>query len=120
MKHIVTFEGLTPSFNASYRKHWREQAAITRQWRTWSALLCGKKPALTPPVEVHVHPHRDDNRLPDTGSSFHVTKAIIDGAVDAGMIPDDGPMIVVALHLHAPRNTGTDQLVVEFEEVEDG
>jgi hypothetical protein len=117
VRHIITFDERCPSVNSSYRSHWREQAAITRRWREWACLLATRKPPLTPPVVVHVQPHTKDNRLADAGNSFGVAKAIIDGFVDAGMLPGDGPKIVRALHLYAAVNVGTDQLLVDVEEV---
>jgi hypothetical protein len=118
MRHIITFDERCPSVNSSYRSHWREQAAITRHYREWACLLARKKPPLTAPVTVHVQPHTKDNRLADAGNSFHVAKAAIDGFVDAGMLPGDGPKVVTELILYAPRNVGIDQLIIEVAEHE--
>lgn len=117
VKHIFVFDERTPSYNASYRAHWREGAAITRRYREWAGLLAARKPPLTGPVVIHVQPHTKDNRLADAGNSYAVAKAAIDGFVDAKILPGDGPTVVKALHLYAPVNVGVDQLLIEVEEV---
>lgn len=39
--------------------------------------------------------------LPDADSGLWVAKRILDGAVDAGVIPDDSPRYVAGVHIHA-------------------
>ena len=38
---------------------------------------------------------------PDADSGMWVAKRILDGAVDAGVIPDDSPRFVAGVHVHA-------------------
>ena len=44
--------------------------------------------------------------MADTGGHFPVAKACIDGLVDAGVIPDDGPEFVRSLTFKAPQVDG--------------
>lgn len=62
-----------------------------RHWREWACLLAkqAKIPKLKRVffvVELHMK-----GVLQDTGNCHGTTKAIIDGMVDAGVIPDDDP-----------------------------
>jgi hypothetical protein len=69
-----------------------------------------------------VYPTYAKGRLPDTGACFPTVKAIIDGAVDAGLLVDDTPDIVTHLAFHRPvidKERG-DGVMVVLEELEEG
>ncbi len=58
-------------------------------------------------LEITFVPCRKNRRnLADTGGHFPVAKACIDGLVDAGVIPDDGPEYVTQLTFKAPQIDG--------------
>lgn len=41
--------------------------------------------------------------LADTGNAYGSVKAAIDGLVDAGVLPGDGPNVIMRLCMNAPR-----------------
>lgn len=53
-------------------------------------------------VEVHVSIVMK-RPLADTGNAYGSVKAAIDGLVDAGVLPGDGPNVVMRLCMDAPR-----------------
>ena len=53
-------------------------------------------------VEVHVSIVMK-RPLADTGNAYGTVKAAIDGLVDAGILPDDGPNVIMRLCMDAPR-----------------
>lgn len=95
---------------------WR-RAQWVREWRgVFNALaLEAEIPPLTA-ITVIVQPElRHRGSMPDTGACIGAAKAAIDGLVDAGVIPDDGPRFVRRLTFEAPVVTGVDalELIVE-------
>jgi hypothetical protein len=57
--------------------------------------------------------------LQDTGGCFPAVKAAIDGLVDAGLLPNDGPAVVKRLTFNAPVIGFRDALVIEVLEFSD-
>lgn len=110
---ILHFPGRPPTHNAKRYEHWSKQGLVTKQYRLEARLRAANKPKFTGPVIVNAQPFCRDNRLADAGACFDVVKAIIDGIVDAGLLPGDGPQWVKRYELCAPENTGDDVLVIE-------
>lgn len=76
-------------------------------------------PPLTPPVRVVVHHYRPNRAaMPDTGAPILAAKAVIDGAVEAGLLPNDKPETVRRLTFLAPEVVGKHGLEVVFIEME--
>ena len=80
----------TAALTANQRPHWRKKAALTRDLRTrgrlaWntSGLAAMDRAHLVVTVAWHDARRRDANNWQPTA------KALIDGAVDAGALPDD-------------------------------
>ena len=91
--------------NALYGKSNKyHRAALVREWRESFAWLARKEriPKLDRVVVTAV-PHLRDRRAQDTGACFPAVKAAIDGLVDAGVLDDDGPDVVVEIRFHAPQ-----------------
>lgn len=64
--------------------------------------------------------HRDGRSPQDALACAAYVKAAIDGIVDAGVLPDDGPLYVPAVTCLAPRqNAGTDGLELLIVDAED-
>lgn len=81
--------------------HWSQRAKMVAEWReafAWLASSCKVKFTV---VEVHV---RIGMRKPlaDTGNAYGAVKAAIDGLVDVGVLPDDGPNVISRLCMDAP------------------
>jgi hypothetical protein len=68
---------------------------------------------------VLVTPHLRDGRTQDVGACYPAAKAAIDGLVDAGVIPDDGPQYVTRLTFDPPvlRSAAGDALELSLVEV---
>lgn len=116
---VLHFEGRPPTHNRTRSAHFHDARRITKEYRERAALQSLRKPKFARPVTVRVSPHCNNNRLADAGACFDVAKAIIDGIVDAGLLPDDGPKWVRQLIMDAPVNSGEDVLIVCISEVED-
>ena len=84
--------------------HYHKRAKLVRSWReaAFDAATEAKVPAMES-IEVVFVPCRTNRRhMADTGGHFPVAKACIDGLVDAGVVPDDGPAFVTSLTFRAP------------------
>lgn len=81
--------------NTNVRYHRMAKANLTKQWRTAGFVAARNHGPLNPPVRIIAHIWKpragryDPNNLADT------TKAIVDGLVDAGLLPDDSREYVV-------------------------
>lgn len=96
---------------------WRVQKEI-ESWRKWARDEAGDRlvPSLPGPLVVDIY-HLRVNRgaLPDVGAPILAVKALLDGLVDAGVLPDgDGPDVVTRLTFHTPLIAGTDGLRVRL------
>jgi crossover junction endodeoxyribonuclease RusA len=87
--------------------HWSKTAALTKEWRF--AFFVYAKQAKIPRLQsafVTVRQFTPDRRRPDPGSIYPAVKAAIDGVIDAGVLPDDGPEYIDGL-LFEPAAVGT-------------
>ena len=123
---IVTYTtaGRPALLNAERSAHWRDHRGTTRANRTEAGLrlLAEGRKGVMPMVKIDVWSLYDNRLLPDTGACLPTVKAIIDGAVDAGLLPHDGPAVVKHLAFWSPttdKETGN-QLLVSFQELEEG
>lgn len=97
--------------------HHMARARFVKEWRERSAYLAKlKKVPQLDQIEVISQPHLT-GRLQDADACHPCVKAIIDGLVDAGVIPDDDPAHVRAIHYLAPRRAKADFLIVTVLEV---
>lgn len=79
-----------PSLNN--RRDKRFDGPMLKRWRETSALLCRQQVGqvlVAPVVRLHFFP--GDNRRRDRINLALVHKAVVDGMVDAGLVPDDSP-----------------------------
>ena len=96
-----------------------KRAALVKEWRAaFAALAAAEKVPAMAAITVEARPElRHRGSMPDTGACIGAAKAAIDGLVDAGVIPDDGPEFVRYLGFERPIVTGVDALVIEVIEV---
>ena len=76
--------------NANERSHWRRRSELSRQWRErtcWLAKAHGIPPLQRASVVTHIA--FGDKRRRDVANYQPTAKAIVDGIVDAGVLPDD-------------------------------
>lgn len=79
--------------NANQREHWAKKAAKTREWRSAAfAVACSvprRRRTFTTPVHITCTVHKTRAGRFDVANLARTSKAIVDGLVDAGVIPDD-------------------------------
>ena len=85
-----------PPLSLNDRMHWRKKAGITRTIRAGVADDAGRTvPACSAAtVELHYVP-RDKRRRDPDNLVVPLFKALCDGIVDAGIVPDDTPAYMV-------------------------
>lgn len=101
----VTVMGAPRSLNAERRGHWRthrQATAADREMWGWSWREVLPRGLHLEAVRVEARPYQA-GVLPDAGNAYPSVKAALDGLVDAGFLPDDGPAHVHAVTLHAPQ-----------------
>lgn len=99
--------------NMNHRNNWRTKARVTRQWRTAAhqvALMLGPpRDRVHAPSWVRLVIPVPDRRRRDPANLTPLTKACVDGLVDAGVWIDDTPDYVETLEprlVHIPRSKG--------------
>jgi len=78
--------------NSNHREHWAVVARKAAAMRSSARYTCARLPRLTAPVTLVVTFAWPDRRRRDLDNV--AIKAAIDGAVDAGVIPDDGSTVL--------------------------
>lgn len=76
--------------NANERTHWRRRSELSREWRErtcWLAKAVGIPRLQRASVVIYIA--FGDKRRRDVGNYQPTAKAIVDGLVDAGVLPDD-------------------------------
>jgi crossover junction endodeoxyribonuclease RusA len=110
-EYTVTTPLLTA--NAQRRLHFQQVASIVRDTRESSYILA--KQAKIPhclKVRIAIFPGQAKGRLADPMNHSPSAKAVIDGLVDAKVIPDDSGLYVERICMYAPERTKVDQLRV--------
>lgn len=94
----LVFEWPRPPLNANQRLHWAAKSKLTRDVRDTAAFKA--KSAGVPEVD-HVSVRLvwvvTDKRRRDTDNTYPTFKAMCDGLVDAGIVPDDTPQFMTKL-----------------------
>lgn len=87
-----TFDAPAPWISANQRHHWRAKADQTRRWRQSVRTLARRDGVPTGLDRLHItimihqqHPKKQR----DVGNLQPTAKAIIDGLVEHGLLPDD-------------------------------
>lgn len=97
---MLTFNAPAELMTLNKRHHWRTRAKLTKKWREVAAVCAraGRIPTLNRAriVVTFVHP---TNRRRDAHNLFPTAKAIVDGLVDAGTLPDDNDAHLVNLNV---------------------
>lgn len=73
------------------RMHWAQRAKITKSYRSGARAIARmeKLPIGLKHVHITAHVHKTTRRAYDAHNLLPTLKAIIDGLVDYGLIPDD-------------------------------
>lgn len=99
--------------NAQRRLNHFERNRIVPAWR-WAAEItarAGSVPRFAC-VDVGAQASQSMGRLADAGAHLPIAKAAIDGLVDAGVLPGDGPEHVTSLRFLAPSRSTSDGLTL--------
>jgi crossover junction endodeoxyribonuclease RusA len=83
-----------PLLNLNTRQHWAAKARDTETVRSVTAMLC-RDLDQAPKVRVQLSYTPRDKRRRDADNLVGMLKAICDGIVDAGVVPDDTPEFMV-------------------------
>jgi hypothetical protein len=75
---------------------------MVKEWREAFHWLSSTTRVKFSQVDVHVDIVMK-RPLADTGNAYGSVKAAIDGLVDSGILPDDGPTVIMRLCMNAPR-----------------
>lgn len=92
--HELVFDYARPPLTANQRLHWRERADRTAGVRTSARLLARRIPYLGR-CEVSLVWVVTDRRRRDADNIVPTMKAMCDGLVDAGVVSDDTPDLMV-------------------------
>jgi len=100
----LSIEGKLFTLNTERGWHHHKRAKFVKAWRqsAYEEALKAKVPKMRALEVIFVPCRKDRRHMADTGGHFPVAKACIDGLVDAGVIPDDGPEYVTSLTFRAP------------------
>lgn len=91
---VLTFDWPRPPLNANQRLHWAAKANLTRKIReTVKEKALGARFWPTPidTITVRLVWVVADRRRRDSDNIYPTFKAMCDGLVDAGIVPDDTP-----------------------------
>ena len=109
----IIYEGKVTLVNARKSRHWAKNAAenkTLREWAGWAAVEA-KVGDLSPVTIIFQLTTRTAHRV-DVDACQGASKPIIDGLVDAGVMPDDNGDHVKSISYFAPVHTGVDSLRV--------
>ena len=90
----LSFDYRRPPLTANQRIHWRRKAEITAAVRTATMINARRIPNLTR-CEVALTWYVTDRRRRDADNLVPTLKAMCDGLVDAGVVADDIPSLMV-------------------------
>ena len=103
------------------RHHWSVNREVARTWRRL-AVAAARLQGIPTMRRAHIVVtfHKATNRRYDPGNLAPVSKAIVDGLVDAGVFPDDSHEYVVGPDHRAGAKTATPHVVVTITELGEG
>lgn len=102
--HIIPLSFPAPPLTANQRLHWRRRADLTKTVRHEVAMRAARLGPMAPPITVTLHYRPRDRRRRDADNLVPTLKACCDGLVDARVVPDDTPdlMVKVMPVIHPP------------------
>ena len=103
----LTITPPAPFITANQRLHWRKRMELTKKWRTEAHELALD---LVNQGVTHEHVHV-------LGNWYPTVKAVIDGAVEAGLLVDDSDQYVTGPDMRREYPNGSPRLTLEIREV---
>lgn len=81
--------------NANQRQHWAPRAAVTKQLRQMAAIAARGQRVGSEQAHLKIAVGWPDKRRRDVANIAPTIKALVDGAIDAGLLPDDSDKHIV-------------------------
>lgn len=81
--------------NANDRQHWAPRAAVTKQLRAMAAHMARGQHVDADQASLRICVGWPDNRRRDVANIAPTIKALIDGCIDGGLLPDDSDKHIV-------------------------
>lgn len=118
MTHTLTFNDVHPTLlvSANRRIHWAKRSATSRHWRHLAYVTAwGQRIPAVERAHVVVTVRFPDRRRRDV-ANLHplLAKPIVDGLVDAGVLPDDSDDYLIGPDLRRDPERGPLRVVVEI------
>lgn len=119
MTTTLTFDPPAAWINANHRLHHQAKAKLTKAWRAAAceAVNDGFNPVHYDRAHITVAYRFPDNRRRDVQNLQPTSKAIVDGLVDANLIPDDDDAHIVGPDNRRERPNGTPRVTVTIQEL---
>jgi crossover junction endodeoxyribonuclease RusA len=109
MSTTIVLEPPAAFINANDRLHYAPKAKLTAAWRTAAkeAIDHGFEPYHYPRARITVAIRFKDNIRRDVGNYYPTAKAIVDGLVDANLLPDDNDRHLIGpdMRRHIPNGS---------------
>jgi hypothetical protein len=112
----IIIQGLPPSPNKFRTMHWGHRSRESKKWRQMTAYLALRYSPKDPFKGVWLTFKRHSSQPMDPDNGCGSVKALIDGLVDAKIIADDGPDIVLGVKHEweiAPPGKGFIKIIIE-------
>jgi Holliday junction resolvase RusA-like endonuclease len=121
MTTTLVIEPPAAFINANDRLHWRAKAKLTAAWRgaVESASFHGRERDDYTHAHIVIGFRFPTNHRRDVGNYYPTAKAIVDGLVDACLIPDDNDTNIVGPDLRRTHPNGTPQVTVTITPLEE-
>ncbi len=111
MNFIVEWDGPNLTLNRERTMNHFDVAGIKKQWRQAGKIIARStfrnRAALVLPVGVEVMIWQPTASLADPAAHFPLAKSLLDGIVDAEVLPDDGPRYVAWTRFWSPTKDST-------------
>ena len=117
----VSLDPPAPFLNANDRLHWRKRMELTQLWRA-----AGRE-AIEDTFEPHHYTHAHitvairfpNNVRRDVGNYYPTAKALVDGLVDANLLPDDNDAHLIGPDMRREYPNGLPRVTVTITPIED-
>jgi Holliday junction resolvase RusA-like endonuclease len=114
---VIVLEPPAALINANQRLHHHAKAKLTKAWR--DAARLGYRGIGGPHNKAHITCaiRFPTNHRRDVGNYYPTAKAILDGLVDAGVLPDDNDDHVTGPDMRRTRPNGPLQVTITIREI---
>lgn len=117
MSTTLTLEPPAAFINANDRLHHHAKAKLTKAWRAAAEAAVGFDPFFYERSHITVTYRFATNHRREVSNLQPTSKAIVDGLVDAGLIPDDDDRHVIGPDNRREYPNGPPRVTVTIEEI---